>query len=267
LKEQRPVLSSIIRASIGVGVLLLTAVVLLVVAPRLTPQGIQSPVNADTEAQAAQPQTKSQKQMERNYGSWRYIAGIVEDGQDGHIEAIIHYNNRSIEGLRTYAQTNRELADELASKGGEATLYITFRTYLEPDQFRTWATEMGLQVERSELRVVDGNGQPGTLSVGGGDKNQGPLPEARMNESLERIDSAAGVESIKGVMFTQATVEAGKLAEISKDPLVFLADVTINIVSNELASAGWPQVEETVFNISPTHAFPKMERFGLENFK
>src|SRR5207253_10164468 len=154
-----------------------------------------------------------------------------------------------------------------AKNGGKAWVDITFRTYLEPEQFRTWASKMGLHVMRAELRTVDAQGMSGTLGITTPPASTDPLPQKSLDEGLLAVRKHPGLRTIRGVIYTMADVDATQLPAIAADPLVFLADVTPTYVYNKLVALGWTGVDYNRIGGIPTHPFPVIESFGLENFQ
>ena len=68
-----------------------------------------------------------------------------------------------------------------------------------------------------------------------------------------------------GVSFTRAWVDSSRLPAIANDPLVYLADVTPNVVRTDLAKAGVADAGTTAIEVDTP--FPAMEHFGLDSFK
>jgi hypothetical protein len=205
---------------------------------------------------------------QRNFGSWNYTA---VRRVDGHIAAGVRYDDSSINALVTYAAANQVLATELAGSGGEAEVHITFRNYVAPDQFRTWATAMGLQIKFSQIRYVSGNNNDAAITLGGTVND--PLPRAALDRQLQEATENEGVLEVRGVFYTLGTVSANRLPLIAADPLIFLADVTTNVVRNDLIAAGISGAEQAVIQVGSTstvfHPSPfwRMEHdFGLGNF-
>jgi hypothetical protein len=196
--------------------------------------------------------------------------------RDGHISAGVRYNADTIDDLFAYAEANRQLASQLAAGGGEVEIYITFRTYVEPEQFRSWARTIGLKATWSAIRIVtDVNA---VIGVEGYEND--PLPQVVYEEQLRPFSEEAqrepqrAIREIKGIYYTFGSVPADKLIQIANDPLVFIADVTPNIVRQELIKAGIPGAEQasvgigTTFDASVTTPFWDMEgKFGLDKFQ
>lgn len=205
----------------------------------------------------------NQEVAQGNFGSWNYRA-VRMNGQQ--IVAGINFDSSSVATLNAYATSNRAQATELATRGGEVNVHITFRTYVAPAQFRSWATAIGLRVERSDIRLVQ-NGKDAVIGIGGTESD--PLSQASLDEVLQLlIDDGANISTVRGVYFTIGTINASQLPLLAADPLVYLPDVTINVVRNELIAAQVPGAEQADIGINfPVTPFWKMEHdFGLENF-
>lgn len=124
-----------------------------------------------------------------DFGTWSYKA-YRWHGPNSGIRVVTNYDTSTVESLYAYAKANRELADQLADKGGTAQVQITFRTYVEPDQYRSWVKAHGLRVEYSELRLTDVTaGYPPDITAGAPPQGDDPLPPDRIKELLEPYDS------------------------------------------------------------------------------
>lgn len=244
----------VVRSSVGVVVL--TLVVLL---PLLS---FSPKANSIL---GAQPQEVGRG----DYGSWSYVAVRLEQG----LYAYIRYDDSSIQALNAYVQTNRELANQLAASTGEMRIDITFRTPVEIDKFRAWATQAGLRDEQSDLRTVDGDGRIGTVSFNyprhlQASPHNEPLPQANLNDWLNARKSNRSDIVLQGVFHARGKVDSNRLPLIALDPLVYLADVTPNIVRRDLVAAGVADAEDVVgvYNYDLRHPFWRMDELGLENF-
>jgi hypothetical protein len=202
--------------------------------------------------------------MERDYGVWSFRA-VSRPGMESW--ALVEFDYDSVSSLINYALANQALGTQLAAQGGQVDVGITFNTFVTPEQFRAWAPTKGLTIKETVLRTVDSNGQEGTISVPSAPapfNDKGLLPQ----DDLDEIMHTPGwpTITIRGVYWTRATVDATRLPELALDPLVFLADVTPNIVRNELIAAGWTGVEHDNIRVDRNTPFWRMEELGLENF-
>jgi hypothetical protein len=218
-----------------------------------------SPATTVTVGQTTPSAVRTVETLERDYGVWGYKVG-----RDVNNPAItrgnVHYDFDTVAELNAFAAANRELALDLVSRGGQVEVYVTFRTYLTPEQFRAWVTSRGATVSRSELRTEDQNSQEGTLWQGAIPGDTEPLPQDRLDSALQKYSA-----TLRGVYSTIITVDATRLPEITTDPLVFIANVTPNVARNELHAVGW-QTQPNSLYVDPPSPFWKMEQLGLENF-
>lgn len=217
----------------------------------VTPQSTQAPV------------APAPIQAQENYGAWSYKAGQGAEG----LAANVHYDDSSVEALKNYAAANRELANQLTAKGGIVQVGITFRNYITPDQFRRWVGQVGLDVQESTLRAIDEGGTRITIGIMA--QNNDILPQDLIDTHLSGKGSPAaarrGSYKLQGVYYTGALVDARQLPQVGADPLVFLADVTPNIVRNVLTTGSMEGASQArILVVSP---FAKMEEFGLDNFR
>ncbi len=205
----------------------------------------------------------SEEVRRANFGSWNYKAGRMNDGS---ILATIGYDSRTLQALETYAIDNRLLANQLASLGRRAEAYVTFRTYMAPDQFRVWVNSIGAHVNYTELRFVAIDGVKGFIGIDGVEND--PLPQTLLEREIEFATSHGHLQTLPGVYFAYITVDAIRLPQIAADPLVYLADVTPEAVRQDLAAAGVQGAEQASVVLFPPSPFWKMENdFGLENFE
>lgn len=98
--------------------------------------------------------------LARDYGGWNFKAAKLTGSR---VSALVTYDDRSREGLERYAEMNRTYADQLATGKGEISANITFRGFLDPDLFYTWARENNIRVIEVDTRVIDGNGMSGPI--------------------------------------------------------------------------------------------------------
>lgn len=206
-----------------------------------------------------------------DYGIWRYTAVRRADGS---ILAGVRYDSSSLDALNQYAALNVHLAEQLSSTGHDAEIYITFRNYVDPDRFRSWAQSLGLVVQRTEMRFVQrgrlGN-LDGTFGLQGSPDD--PMPVLQFNEGMRQLRENPDYVSFQGVYFAVATVSAQRLSQLANDPLVFLPDVTANVVRNELIDLGVQGAEQanvgigsTTTEYNPTPFWQMEHSFGLQSF-
>ena len=198
-----------------------------------------------------------ERSMERDYGAWSFGAASATGYG---VSAMVKYDHDSVQSLIDYALANRALATQLATRGGQVEVRITFNTFVTPEEFREWVATRGLTIQRSTLRTAGPNGREGTMGQGAHEGDTGPLPEERL---YDMVDPGW---AIRGVYFTIATVDAIRLPELALDPLVFVADLTPYKVRDELIAAGWPGAEQATVYIDAETPFWAIEDLGLENF-
>lgn len=123
-----------------------------------------------------------------------------------------------------------------------------------------------MNIKRIYLRYIDGGGLPATISMSARDKD--PLPKEALDEQLKSAAAQEGVRSFKGVYFTVATVDARRLPQIASDSRVYLADVTTNVVLNQLVAASVAGAESATIVVNmPPSPFWDMEQLGLDSFQ
>jgi hypothetical protein len=177
----------------------------------------------------------------------------------------------------------------LATKEGDVAVYVTFRNYVQAEEFNTWAKTVGLRPKHTELRIVindapkrlptniprpNGKLSDSGIAIDARPDDTEPLPKARIDEQLDRMRVDYDISEVKGVYFTDAIIKAQDLSKVADDPPVFLADVTRNVVREKLVAegiAGADKVEVRVVAkggaINGPSPFDQMERiFGLNRF-
>jgi hypothetical protein len=202
---------------------------------------------------------------ENDFGIWSYKA---YRGREGQLLARVEADLGSLEALFAYQQVNQELAKELAAEGGMAEVQITFNTYVKPNEFRVWAREMDLLVDESVLRHKDGFGQDATLGVGA--QNDDPLPQEWLDHALASSREHSGEEGeILGVYYTSGKIDAARLPELGSYPTVFIADVTINVIRNDLTVKGIRGGDQalSIADVPPVFFWQMESKYGLDKFK
>ena len=224
------------------------------------------------------PTPLSYESGNHDFGAWQYTYSYDRDWGD--LFAMVHYDDRTVAGVQAYVQANRDLAAQFAQQGidvpfgpgpGQARVDITFRSYVAPDQARTWIQAHNLLTAYAVLRVYDPQGTRLDLTVSTYDVNY-PLPAGNIDRALNPEDTpSCGPFTLRGggVYFVTALADPAQLPALAADPLVYLADVTPNAVRHDLwqryapthtPSFQWVQVQ----NGSP---FWRMEELGLEHFR
>ena len=177
-----------LRTGVGIGVLTLTTLLLL--AALLSVGTTRSEQRSIAALSSTSPTPVGDVVVSRDdFGSWKYTAMRGARG----IHAIINYDASSAQALHNYAAANQALAEQVASNGGEARINITFRSYVQPDHFRSWATAKGLRVERCELRGIDTNGIDTTIYLTLRENETDPLPQGLVDSGLKGLSALRGV--------------------------------------------------------------------------
>ena len=224
------------------------------------------------------------------------LGGIVIDYGD--VYGGVAYDNRSAQGIRDYVAADRQLVPQVVAHGGLAEVLITFHSYVPLNQFRAWVKAHDLIVTVSYVNVVNNSGQQTRLLVCpysadaplvqsdnpslplvycpyyAGKDPQGelsekgdPLPKSELTDYLNQYNAAEKDPTMRlvGVSFTRAWVDASQLPAIANDQLVYLADVTPDVVRIDLAKAGVAGAGTPAIEVDTP--FPAMEHFGLDSFK
>lgn len=200
---------------------------------------------------------------EARFDGWRYTLVADPDGS-GATQATVEYDHATVADLKRYVQTNRALAHQLAASGLQILdVTVSFHRPLSIDEFRAWATDTTVVVERFQLRVVGANGRRWTL---GGAPSDGQLVSATaLRRNLDRL-AARGASDVRGFIVAEGSVAASAYDSLADHPAVFLADVT--------RSAAADQIARTVQGLDPSRltvgvmpAFAAMEDLGLEHFE
>jgi hypothetical protein len=166
----------------------------------------------------------------RHYETWSFEATRVEVDIGGWIEY-----DKTEEGIRAYLETNRQFANELAEEQGEQKVEITFKTPVPLSELRAWCRSQELTVYAFYLSDLKNTEQSRYF----------------LSESLDFLDeletrSDEVSQLILGMSVTQvrAAVASERLLQVATDPMVYLADVTTNIVERELIAEGLATAEE-----------------------
>lgn len=285
MKAQLASLNSILRTAFGLGVLGAT---ILLISGMFTARGAAQytqgssrsqpppPVGtvavgnalatptSNTKASAPKQQPQGQEVKRADFGSWGYVAR-----RDGHgVHAVVSYNPNSIQSLNAYVEANRTLARQLATnKGQRVVVNVTFHKYLAPDEFRAWAGSMGLDVKSTQLRFLDANDLSGTIAIDKQPNESSVLPQDNIDAALKSMRSDNRLREFLGVFYTNATMDVSRLPALANDPLVFLADVTQNVVSKDLLTSGVQGVGANTVTLNLPTPIWQMEKFGLMNRK
>ncbi len=238
--------------------------------------------------------------LQRDYGAWSAVVAWEQPTPSAAnrepVYGYIRYDDNSVAGLTAYVRANQALAPQLAQQGGDAEVRITFRTYLSPDQFTTWAAQAGLQIKNLQLGVLyepdpqfptpvpcpqcRGGGGGGLMRVDNwidlmaqlGDT--APQLKTRIDKAValrEQDVRAQGykLQKLQGVCFTTATVPARQLPALANDPQVFLAEVTGEFLRRQVRATGRTEPVRMIYGLASNswshNSFPQIEKLGLGN--
>jgi hypothetical protein len=232
----------------GAGVMTDTVVVPTATEANYIPTPVPGPPLVTAEMAARLPFTRS-------FGTWSYTVDKTLDPSMNLLYVLIKFDYESAEGIRVFQATNRQLATELASDGGEIDAVITFKRYLTMDELRSWSHAHRSRVSNIYFHQDNDPSQP-TLVYG------------NTLESMDERDPWADDYYDKlmnsGAFRVDATFSSTHLLEITEDPLVFLADVTPNTVRRDLVAQGFGRYEEWGGVPFGVHSpFEEQKEFGL----
>jgi len=204
--------------------------------------------------------------FQADYGAWHCTVWNF-DGGWGDLAAEVRYDTTSAESIQAYAAANRALVDQLRNAPQPVRVDVTFRDYLAPDAFRAWVQQSGIRPAYTSLRTLDQQGGRANLVVEATWRD--PIPQAAIDQRIADAQARGHPITVLGVIYVTAEIEAAPLAALNNDPLVFLADVTPNIVIRDLRAAhpavGFPSPYWV--RITPESPFLRMEDLGLEHFR
>jgi len=193
-----------------------------------------------------------------DFGSWHYTA---YRGIRNSLDVTIQYDFESVNGIRAYAEANKKLTEQLASGGGQVEVYVTFRNYVSPEQFRAWVKATGLTSGPTTqvygiVRMVQQDGTRITAYTG---------PDAQTDKVQARWADVGA--KVQGIVAARGWMATSQLLSLQKDQLVFLVDVTPNVVRNDLNANGVNGVDQARVMVIPETPFWTMEDVGLDNFR
>jgi hypothetical protein len=245
---------------LAVTVLLLFSVFASWSAPRTRDASVVGGVRQQTE-QTPGEQTKSiggtEQGWRKDFGAWSYY---IADREDGWLRAMVTFDHNSVKGIRDFADANRVLANQLADSTDQVEVEVTFRELMTPEEHRAWATAAGITYfDNVHMMADDPLSGSAEMVVRVGSPQ--PPPQTRYDEEKAAHnlnDRIQGIDSFRG------KVDASRLPAIAADPKVFVADVTMNVVRNDLRAAG---ITDRADIHNSVVVFYFMKQLGLENFK
>lgn len=219
---------------------------LIAIRTRPEPQQSLGAATSQQLAKVSVPATgKSKLLYKQDFGNWNYQA-LQDDAQNSWI--AVNYDHSSPGALRAYVATNKALIPQLERDGGPVEVAISFLSLLQPDRFRAWAKQQGLQTR--EVQLAAGNG---TLGIAG--TKDDPLPQ-------EAVQSFPYV-GMGGVFGVYGTVDASRLSSIASDPVVYLLDVTPAWSRRILKQAGVSIADQPKTKVQVDLAYGWMKSLGM----
>jgi len=236
-----------------------------------------------------------------------YVGGVWEGTDDTFfVERAWHKSPTTRDEIDYYVQASREVGQKLLEQG-ENDFYVgvTFRRYLSPEEFETFASNVGAKVTHFTLRASFPNLDPKTrVTIWGrpsGDRIINPdslgrqMDELRFQAKEKKADQVAAARSgdpdvewidvleteefkaitvadndavLNGVISFEALTDAKGYQQLLQDPRVFHVDVTANLVFDQLKQKGitWQEFVKTL-NLGDFDPFWSMETLGLRKFQ
>lgn len=236
-----------------------------------------------------------------------YVGGIVEGTNNTFFaERAWHKSPTSREEIDYYVQASREAGQKLLEQG-ENDFYVgvTFRRYLSPEEFETFASNVGAKVTHFTLRARFPNldpktrvtiwGSPSADRIINPDALNRQMDELRFQAKEKKADQVAAARSgdpdaewidvleteefkaitvadndavMNGVISFEALTDAKGYRQLLRDPRVFHVDVTANLVYDQIKDKGitWQEFVKTL-NLGDFDPFWSMETLGLRKFQ
>ncbi len=236
-----------------------------------------------------------------------YVGGIVE-GTDNTFfaERVWHKSPTTREEIDYYVQASRTAGQKLLEQG-ENDFYVgvTFRRYLSPEEFETFASNAGAKVTWFTLRAtfpqIDPKervtiwGSPSGDRVINPDSLSRQIDELRFQAKEKKADQVAAARSgdpdadwadvletdefkaitvadndavLNGVISFEAITDAKGYRQLLQDSRVFHVDVTANLVYDQLKAKGITRQEYMkTLNLGDFDPFWSMEELGLDKFQ
>lgn len=143
--------------------------------------------------------------------------------------AVANYDERSVEGIKAFAQANRDYGKEAFARNGEIRALVTFSRPLPANRFRTLIGRPDVTVQRLTIRsVVDG---VRVTTFGTPDNG-----DAAGEQSLKRMGGkGAEAGNLKGVISAEVTLTASGYQGLISSPDVYMIDLSDAMIRNELA--------------------------------
>lgn len=202
---------------------------------------------------------------EHDFGTWLYQATRDPDGR---LFVKTRFDTQSVAGIRSFAAANRALAEQLARKGGQADVWITFSAPMTLTVYTAWAAQNGItDVSSSEIEAANPQGSPTIFSVY---DYTDPYSQLMLARAVSDYSQSKGPLTVLGIVSLRASVQAARLPALAASRPVAVADVTPNIIAEELRAAGVPSAEiywTDLYGQREDAIYLAMEQLGLENFR
>lgn len=202
---------------------------------------------------------------EHDFGAWSYQA---VRNPAGRLYVKTRFDTQSVAGIRSFAAANRALAEQLARKGGQAEVWITFSAPMTLTEYAAWAAQNGItDVSSSEIEATNPQGTP---SIFGVYDYTDPYSQLMLARDVSGYSQSKGPLTVLGIVSLRASVQAARLPALAASRPVAVADVTPNIIAEELLAAGVPSAEiywTDRYGEREDATYLAMEQLGLENFR
>lgn len=257
-----------VLAIIGGATLLVSA---LLASPQ--PQTSQPATQSTPQSQAlkpppAVPTLSGVLLHDANFGAWQYYARKSNtDGGDGDIRikpgqiyVYVDYN-KTTDGMKRYVEANKKLLPQIASRDGEAEVYVVFNQYLSIDQFRSWVKSHGLRTGYSWARFIDETVSPRRIMMWPANQRldpQDPINQADLDNAM-KFYVIENHGTLMGVYATHTWVDARDLPALAAESTTFYIDVTPEAVRNDLAAAGIAGARQAAVVANAEYAFMLVE--------
>ncbi|MBF6614403.1 MAG: hypothetical protein IVW55_14900 [Chloroflexi bacterium] len=224
---------------------------------------------------STQPADAPKLVQQRDFGSWSYV---LKREPDNTLSAEVHFDANSIKGVQAFAAANKVLAKQLASSSSgsnnnsdQAEVLVMFKEPMDVDAYRIWARNSGIGYFKiTAVMAIDGRLDrasrpypPIQMSIIPPPTDA--LPQVNLEDAIKQAESASGGNiTIRGVDGFQAKVDTNQLPAIAADPQVLIADVTANVVRNDVRTTVTKNAEH-VDVYDPLPVFGILDLFNAQN--
>ena len=200
--------------------------------------------------------------LEKSFGNWKYA---VFQNNDDDAEISIGYDHRSVQSLKAFAQTNKDLAKQLQARGTTTfEALITFSRPLSLEEFNAMVRKHNLSVNTYTIRMITPNGHRWTIT---GSPEGGVLvPEQRLKTAKTFALTHSPDAIFAGIVDVEASFNTTQLESLHATPGIFLVDLTRTLVKQEVRQA-FTKVQEAKLAVNGVHPYWFMEDLNLSNFR